>query len=75
MNTSRIIYLKNELKNTNKTLAILEVTKNSTKANVKFLTKEKIIVKKNYYLLILNFLFDILSISFQKKKFFNQSRA
>ena len=68
MNTSRIIYLKNELKNTNKTLAILEVTKNSTKANVKFLTKEKNYCKEELLSINLEFLFDILSISFQKKE-------
>lgn len=68
MNRSRINYLKNELENNNKTLAILQVTKNLTKAQVKFLTKETNNCKEEILSINLEFLFDILSISIQKNE-------
>ena len=71
MNRSRINYLKNELQNNNKTLAILQVTRKKnkqTKAQVKFLTKETNSCKEEILSINLEFLFDILSISIQKNE-------
>lgn len=68
MNQTRLNHLKNELEINNKTLAILEVTKKSKKADVKFLTKEENNCKEELLSINLEFLFDILSISFQKNE-------
>ena len=72
MNRSRINYLKNELQNNNKTLAILQVTRKKnkqTKVQVKFLTKETNHCKEEILSISLEFLFNfILSTSIQKNE-------